>query len=513
MKPTHRNIYAALVVCIVGVNIAFATTFTRQGAGRANGLARAAPVAAVNLLFFGALLVVKTALDSLRRKLQRAERRCQALEMISEDQQVEAQILGTISELSNDFLEKMEIGPLLDRMSDAVHDLLHVDVSVVDLFPGSDEEGMRFVRGADELDLGGPVYEEVVGNGKSVLINNLARYPRYRRLTEQGIRSVILAPLTLHQRTIGLLGAGSRTHRNFTSRDLSQLFSFANHAALMVETTQLLHSVRQLSTRDGAVVGDLRGLKEYLSYERRLQEREMEVARKIQTDLLPRNLPAIGRLQIEASSLPAKEVGGDYYDVLDLGGGRWGVAIGDVSGKGVPAALVMVMTRTLLHGLALSSGSPSHILATMNTTLYNDTDPSVFVTMLYGVWDSAAGTFTYSNAGHEPPILMESGRCRSLPTGGVALGAMSDVADVLQDQTIRLNPGESLLLYTDGATEAMNDRRDMFGLNRLQDTFKRAARRSGAVLPCILRSIEEFADGTSRHDDITMICMRRNTDA
>lgn len=511
MKQTNRTIYILLILCIVAVNVTCAIGLRGRGATPAGRAGLALPLAATNLLLVTTFIVVKATLDSRRRHHQRLERRCQTVEMISEDQQVEAQILGTISDLSNDFLDKMEIGPLLDQMSDAVHHLLQVDISVIHLLPGSAEEGLRFVRGAAALDLGTPAYDEVIGNGKSVLINNLARYPQYSRLTEQGVRSVILAPLTLHKRTIGLLCAASKTNRNFTSRDLRQLFSFANHAALMIETTQLLHSVRQLSTRDGATVGDLRGLKEYLSYERRLQEREMEVARRIQVGLLPRDLPAVNLLEVEGSSLPAKEVGGDYYDVLDLGGGRWGVAIGDVSGKGVPAALVMVMTRTLLHGLASSAASPSSILAGMNATLYHETDPSVFVSMLYGVWDSRAGAFTYSNAGHEPPILLEGGRCRSLPTGGVALGAMEEVADVLHDETVPLGTGAALLLYTDGATEAMNARREMFGVKRLRQALEHAAGGNHAMLPPILRKIEAFADGTSRHDDITMVCMRRSS--
>ena len=506
MKITHPKLIVIFIACLLAVNGAFIVASDPPDAGGA--LAGLLPLITCNaaiLIMYAAAGVLAARRD---RALRRSERRYQSLQMVSEDRQVEARILATISDVSAEFLEKMRLGPLLERISQAVHDLLEVDISIIEVFPQSDEEGVSFVRGASEVALGDEVYNEVVRMGKSLLINNLAWYPQYAKLEKQGVRSMIAAPLTLHRRAIGLIGACTRTRRGFTGRHLRQLQSFAHHSALLVGTTQLLHSVGELSVKESDSLVDLQDLKDRLSYERALQEREMEVARKIQNDLLPRALPGIARLLLEGESLPAKEVGGDYYDVLELGDGRWGIAIGDVSGKGVPAALVMVMTRTLLHSLALSSNSPAEILAAMNHTLYNETDPSVFVSMLYGIWDTHSATFTYSNAGHEPPILETSDGPKSFPIGGVALGAMAKVDNVLADHSLTLGEDDCLLLYTDGATEARNKQREMFGLQRLRQAFGSAAGHHGRVIPEVLESIKAFAADAAQHDDITMISMR-----
>lgn len=473
---------------------------------------RALPILSANFLLIAMFVAGRVTAARRGRRQQIVERRYERLLMLSEDQEVEAHILQAISDVSVEFLEGMQLRPLLDRISEAVHDLLEVDVSLIEVFPEPGEEAVRFVRGASEVVFGDEVYNEVVHKGKSLLINNLARYPQYAALQEQGVRSVIIAPLTLRGRSIGLIGACANTRRSFTSRELRQLYSLASHVALLVGTTQLLHSVGKLSVKEGGSIGNLRHLKEQLSYERQLQEREMEVARRIQNDLLPGALPRIAGLLLEGDSLPAKEVGGDYYDVLDLGDGRWGIAIADVSGKGVPAALVMVMTRTLLHSLAPASGSPAEVLTKMNTHLYNETDPSVFVSMLYGIWDTGTSTFTYSNAGHEPPILHTGKTSENFPSGGIALGAMDEVGDVLEDNSLALGENEALLLFTDGATEAHNEKREMFGLTRLQEAFAKATGRDGRVVPAVLDSIRSFAENASQHDDITMLCMKRDSE-
>ncbi len=506
MKLTHPKLNLVFLVCIVAINAAFIAAFKAPE----HFLIRLLPVLVSNILFLAAYVAVQTVVSRRNRRLQHYGRRYESLHMISEDRQVEARILETISEVSREFLDRMELRPLLDRISEAVHSLLEVDISLVEVLPEPGGDGVRFVRGAQDVNLGDEVYNEVVYRGKSLLINNLARYPQYASLAEQGILSVVLAPLTLHGRAIGLIGACTRVQRGFTSRDLRQLYSFAHHVVLLVETTQLLHSVRELSVKESDSIGDLRHLKEQLSYERRLQEREMEVARRIQGDLLPGALPKIESVVIDGDSSPAKEVGGDYYDVLDLGDGKWGIAIADVSGKGVPAALVMVMTRTLLHSLARASSRPAEILTAINDTLYHETDPSVFVSMFYGIWDARTLSLTYSNAGHEPPIILTGDGSRSLQSGGVALGAVENVAAILENADLALEENDALLLFTDGATEARNKGGEMFGQDRLEQAFKEAAAgRGDGVAAAILRSINEFAGGATQHDDITMVCIKR----
>lgn len=503
MRNLQRTLNLICVVCIIAINASFVVQSSRGTP--MPFVVRFLPVAASNLLFLAMFLSMRTIIRRRRQQYEHLERRFQSLQMISEDREAEGRILETLSDVSVEFMEKMELGPLLGRVSQAIHEILRVDISIIEVFPESGDEAMRFLRGAEGLAFSEEFYRDTIYLGKSLLMNKLSNDPQYESLTSQGIESIIVAPLRLHGRTIGMIGACTKQQRGFTSRDLRQLYIFACHAALLVETTQLLRSVRRISVKDDS--GDLRHLKERLHYDRQLREREMEVARGIQMGLLPRSLPRIEHVAIEGESQPAKEVGGDYYDVLELGDGRWGIAIADVSGKGVPAALVMVMTRTLLHALARTSRSPAAVLTAINADLYKETDPSVFVSMLYGIWDANSRTFIYANAGHEPPILTQRGALMSLPSGGVALGVVENAADVLDDTPLRLGENDSLFLFTDGATEARNEQGAMFGIERLAEAIKGVQGSGRGAVRTVLESIKQFAGNADQHDDITVVCV------
>jgi len=502
MKISRLRFNLISLLCIIAINAAFAIEFQQQNASGP------LPIIASNLLFLALFAAARRIILRRDHQFLSLQRRYERLQIISEDREVEERILEILSEVSEEFLEKMQLGPLLDRMSHAVHEILHVDVSVIEVHAEPGDEGMRLLHGISDIFFSPGFYADV-NSGKSLLVNNLQDNEHEEPLRRQGVASMLVAPMRLHERTIGLIGAFSKTERAFTGRELRQLHNFANHAALLVETTQLLHSVRRLSVKGATgTISSLRHLKEHLSYERQLSEREMEVARKIQSDLLPGVIPRIRHLTLEGESMPAKEVGGDYYDIIDLGGGRWGIAIADVSGKGVPAALVMVMTRTLLRALARQSASPAAVLAAINTDLYNETDPAVFVSMLYGVWDPQSRTFTYSNAGHEPPILVRGSEAQFLQCGGVALGVMQQVSDILEDTRLTLGAQDSLFLYTDGATEARNAQGMMFGTDRLCEAMKLAARSGGGrSVPIVLKTLGKFVGPATQHDDITMVCL------
>jgi len=495
------------LLCIVAVNLAFLSAFSDTHA--AHWLSDMLPIFAANALIIVSYIATRVALGRRNASLKQLARAYQSLKMLSEDRETEARILETISTVSADFLDKLSLRPLLERISEAIHTILDVDISIIEVLGDDDCEAMRFLRGTSALALDEKLYSEVVHSGRSLLINKQADDPDYPQIREQGLQSLIATPLTLHARTIGLIAAGARTVHGFTSRDLRQIQSFASHAALLIEMTQLLNAVGKLSVKKqpSELIGDLRDLKEHLSSERRLTEREMDVARKIQMDLLPRRLPSIANLVIEGSSIPAKEVGGDYYDVIELGDGKWGIVIADVSGKGVPASLVMVMTRTLLHALARGLRSPAELLADISADLFHETDPTVFVSMLYGIWDSYDATFTYANAGHDPPMLARNGVLTPLKGGGIALGVVEDIRQFVKEESLQMIDNDSLFLFTDGATEATNSDRELFGRDRLSDAFIRATQKSGHVIPEVLDSIRRFTGDTVQSDDITMITL------
>lgn len=238
---------------------------------------------------------------------------------------------------------------------------------------------------------------------------------------------------------------------------------------------------------------------------------ELDVARRMQQSILPTRFPDRPDFKLYARMTPAKEIGGDFYDFFWLDERRLGVVIADVSGKGVPAALFMAVSRTLLRATAPASPLPGDCVAATNDLLAQDNDAAMFVTLFYGVLDITTGELAYANAGHNPPyILRAGGELEMLPgTGGMAVGIMDGMD--YSEATVRLSPGDDLFLFTDGVTEAINARDEEFGTPLLEETL-----RSGmgmnvrGVVDHVVQQVERFADGTPQADDITCLCLRWN---
>ena len=242
---------------------------------------------------------------------------------------------------------------------------------------------------------------------------------------------------------------------------------------------------------------------------------EMETARAIQVRLLPRNEPRLGEFEIAGASIPSREVGGDYYDFLAQGEDTIGIAIGDVSGKGMPAALLMSNLQASLHGQVLHPGSVSSVVSRVNDLLANSTDPHMFATFFYGLLDATHSTFTCTNAGHNPPLLLRTdGTIDELTSGGVLLGMVGDQPYI--QETVTLAPGEIIVLYTDGITEAVgpsaeeDDPEAMFGEEALHDVLRRNRHLpAAAIKDAILAAVTEHTSGVAQSDDITLVVIRR----
>ena len=239
-------------------------------------------------------------------------------------------------------------------------------------------------------------------------------------------------------------------------------------------------------------------------------ENELEVARRMQKSILPTEFPDLPGVGIYANMQPARAIGGDFYDVANLGGGRFGVAIADVSGKGIPAALFMMSSRTLLKGAAVGGSTSAEVLQETNRVLSRDNASMMFVTLLYAVCDAATGKFSYASGGHEPPLLVRAdGGCTFLPlTDGLALGVMEDFE--YSASRARLEPGDTMLLYTDGVTDAQNQGGEHFGAERLWDLFNNAppADEKDAV-DRIFGAVRKFSTNAEQFDDITCVAVSR----
>ena len=240
-------------------------------------------------------------------------------------------------------------------------------------------------------------------------------------------------------------------------------------------------------------------------------QNELNVASGIQKSILPTEFPASREYQVYASMEPARNVGGDFFDVVKLENDRIGLAIADVSDKGVPAALFMMSSRTWMKGAAISSPEPRVVLEEVNALLHEENETQMFVTVLYAVYDPETGEFTYASGGHDAPLLVRpDGSTELLPlTGGIALGIIPDLE--YQQNTVTLKLGETLVLYTDGVTEAMNNEGEQFGVERLREVFRDSAPAdSSEAAEMIFDAVNAFAGGAAQSDDITCLTLRRS---
>ena len=240
-------------------------------------------------------------------------------------------------------------------------------------------------------------------------------------------------------------------------------------------------------------------------------QNELDVASKIQQSILPTEFPKHEDYEISANMQPARNVGGDFFDVLRLDRGRIGLAVADVSDKGVPAALFMMSSRTLLKGAAIGTDDPGEVLREVNELLDAENEAAMFVTVLYAVYDPETGRLTYANGGHNTPLIVHpDGSSDELPlTGGIALGVAPGLE--YEHDSVTLAPGDTVFLYTDGVTEAMNGDGEEFGMERLRQTFATARLMSAAEAnAAVFEAVGNFAGETPQSDDITCMTFHRN---
>ena len=237
---------------------------------------------------------------------------------------------------------------------------------------------------------------------------------------------------------------------------------------------------------------------------------ELDLAGRIQQSMLPPDFPSTGGYEVDATVEPAREVAGDFYDVMRLDGGKVGLVVADVADKGVPAALLMMAHRTLIRGAAIGLGDPARVLAEVNAVICENNRQTMFVTVFFCILDPSDGTVSFANAGHPSPLLL---RADGVPVplrsaGDIVLGLLPGADYELF--TLRLEPGDVLFMYTDGVTEAMNAVGEEFGEERLVGAL------SGAVglsaVDCTARvvgAVREFSDGRPPSDDVTCVTLRR----
>jgi serine phosphatase RsbU (regulator of sigma subunit) len=305
----------------------------------------------------------------------------------------------------------------------------------------------------------------------------------------------LVVPLVSQGELIGLLNLGPRLSQQEYSADDRKLLSDLS--------TQTAPSVR---------VAELVRQQQREAQERERIEQELKVARVIQQTLLPKTLPKLPGYDVAAYYQPAREVGGDFYDFLELEDGRLGLVVGDVTDKGIPAALVMATTRAMLRTAAQHLFSPGDVLRRANETLVTDIPPNMFITCLYAILEPESGRLHYANAGQDLPYRRRAGRSQGaeeLKARGMPLGLMSGME--YEEKEILLEKGESILFYSDGLVEAHDPHHEMFGSPRLQGLV--GAHRSGgsSLIGFLLSELTRFTgEDWEQEDDITLVTLERS---
>src|SRR5215217_7303067 len=277
-------------------------------------------------------------------------------------------------------------------------------------------------------------------------------------------------------------------------------------SAIVIHRIERGKIVEEWSEGTGALEATRQRLEQEMIEQERA-EQELQVARRIQQASLPREVPQLEGWQINPYFRPAREVGGDFYEFFELKDGQLGFAVGDATGKGIPAALVMTATCAFLGGVATASGSsPGEILAQVNEAVLARIPPNMFVTCFYGVLDPKSGHFIYANAGHNLPCCCHEHAASDLMARGMPLGLMSGMS-YEENETV-LKPGESVLFYSDGLVEAHNSRGEMFGTPRLRSLLTEYPAYAKGLNALLLEELRRFTgEGWEQEDDITLLTL------
>ena len=329
---------------------------------------------------------------------------------------------------------------------------------------------------------------------KMIRVDDVAKDPRFFGKADEQTgwktRALLAAPLLDGEECIGViefLNPQGRTAFQREDEELMEYFAGLVSAALV-----------RIRAHDAAL-------------ERAQVQRDLDLAREMQQGLLPREFPGKDQapgVEVFARLDPAKEVSGDLYDFFTVEPGKMCWVVGDVSGKGVAAGLFMAVTRTLIRATAVPGRRPLEILERVNAQLCAENRANLFVTMILGIVDTANGRMEYGQGGHNPPILLPAqGEPVYEPSGGMPLGVFEDAK--FGQRQLDLKPGETLLIYTDGVTEAMNPKKELFGEERLKDAVRGQARGSAEQLTQrVVEAVVKFARGAEPSDDITLLAIK-----
>jgi len=410
-------------------------------------------------------------------------------------------LLALISKVGVTLLASATLNETLEQIVSLVFESVPADRCLIMMRDaGSEDLRVAVARLRDrvgevgEIRVSRNVLDEVVIRGKSVLTSDAQHDPRFASGTVvlQGVRSVLAVPLGVSDNVFGIIYADSPiAEGRFTEDHLKVLTTLASVAAIRVENARLVEE----------------------RLERERLERELALASEIQQRFQPTAPPIVPGYELQGISFPCYEIGGDYYDFIERDDGRLVIALGDVSGKGTAAALLMSSLHAAVHAQSGSHDSLVDTISAVNRYLADNIPANRFVTLFYAELDPGSGSLAFLNAGHNPPLIVHSaGTVEQLASGGLPLGIKRD-ADYREGRT-QLQHGDVLVIYSDGVTEAVSPTGEEFGPTRLYEVVSRNIEASASgIRDRIESSLTKFSQGTSAADDITLVIVKRQAEA
>jgi sigma-B regulation protein RsbU (phosphoserine phosphatase) len=345
----------------------------------------------------------------------------------------------------------------------------------------------------DPIPVGQGIIGMVAQTGQPLLIEHAREDPRIAQTPGLEIETLIATPLIVSDRIEGVFALVNRAGAvPFVDADLGMLRALAEQASVTIQLVKMYAAMTE---------------------QQRLVQ-EVKIARDFQKMLLPEHCPEIPGIEIAAASRPALEVGGDFYDFFWLDESRLGIVIADVSGKGIPGALIMSMVRSVVRAESRRASSPRDVLLAVNQTIHSDTRENVFITMTFAILDLARKRFTFARAGHEPLVAFSpsNGGLRLISPEGIALGLVDEeIFSVIRDQEMSFQEGDVFVLYTDGVIEAMDRAGHEYGQERFLETIRTHANLPAErLLDDLVTNIRDFTRGGRQSDDITLVVLKFN---
>lgn len=405
--------------------------------------------------------------------------------------------------LSQTFNSSLDLDEVLNLVIDEVIAATHAERGFVMLRETDGELIFRVARGMDHRTINDPqfqisrsVVQRVAQEGQPILTSNAQddeRFSSRQSVMILGLRSILCVPLTVKDKVIGVVYVDNRLQAGiFTQADLELLSAIASSAAIAIENARLY----QVAVEKGRM------------------ERELQIAYRVQASLIPADTPQIPGWDFAAYWQPAREVAGDFYDYFQPEKGKHGFIIADVVDKGMPAALFMAYSRSVLRAILMKAPSPKEGISIANRLICEDAAYGMFLTLVYLLIDQETGEVIYVNAGHNPPLhykegkSVEADRLRQLGRTGMLLGV--DERGTYDQQSINLDPGDFILLYTDGVTDAIDAHQQEFGNRRLRSVvYKDRQAPAAELLATIEDSLSTHIGDTAPYDDVTLLILKR----